>query len=48
MPELHGLRRSFAESVSVTLRYEGMAVYFVALVGFLTFYGLEHWALALT
>lgn len=42
MPETHGLHRSFAESVSVPLRYEGMAVYFVALIGFLTFYGLEH------
>ena len=42
MPELHGLRRSFAESVSMPLRYEGMSVYFLALIGFLTFYGLEH------
>jgi hypothetical protein len=28
-----------AESVSVPLRYEGMAVYFIALTGFLAFYG---------
>ena len=42
MPELHGARRAFVESVSTTLRYEGMAIYFVALLGFLLFYGLEH------
>jgi len=42
MPELHGARQSFAESVSVALRYEGMAIYFLALVGFLVFYGLDH------
>jgi len=42
MPELHGARRAFVESVSMTLRYEGMAIYFVALLGFLLFYGLEH------
>lgn len=42
MPELHGVRRAFAESVSAPLRYEGMAIYFLALVGFLVFYGLDH------
>lgn len=42
MPELHGARRAFVDSVSAPLRYEGMAIYFVALVGFLLFYGLEH------
>lgn len=42
MPELHDARRAFVESVSMTLRYEGMAIYFVALLGFLLFYGLEH------
>lgn len=42
MPELHSARSAFAESASVTLPYEGMAIYFVALVGFLTFYGLDH------
>lgn len=42
MPELHGARRAFVESVSMTLRYKGMAIYFVALLGFLLFYGLEH------
>jgi hypothetical protein len=42
MPELHGVRRAFAASVPMTLRYEGMAVYFFALVGFLMFYGLDH------
>jgi hypothetical protein len=42
MPELHGARQAFAESVSVALRYEGMGIYFLALVGFLVFYGLDH------
>jgi hypothetical protein len=42
MPEMHSARRAFAESATVTLRYEGMAIYFLALVGFLAFYGLDH------
>jgi hypothetical protein len=42
MPELHDVRRAFAQSVSVPLRFEGMAIYFLALVGFLVFYGLDH------
>jgi hypothetical protein len=42
MPELHDARRAFVDSVSTTLRYEGMAIYFIALLGFLLFYGLEH------
>lgn len=43
MPELHGARELFVESASetMTLRYEGMAIYFLALVGFLCFYGLD-------
>jgi hypothetical protein len=42
MPELHGIRTAFVESASVPLRHEGMAIYFVAMVGFLLFYGLDH------
>jgi len=42
MPELHSVRSAFVESVSMPLRYEGMAIYYVALVGFLVFYGLDH------
>jgi hypothetical protein len=42
MPELAGVRVALVESASVTLRYEGMAIYFVALAGFLLFYALEH------
>jgi len=42
MPELHDARRAFVTSVSVLLRYEGMVIYFVALTGFLVFYGLDH------
>jgi hypothetical protein len=33
LPELAGVRRSFTEAMPVLLRYEGMAIYFVALVG---------------
>jgi hypothetical protein len=42
LPELHGARETFTESTSLTLRYEGMGIYFVALLGFLVFYGLDH------
>ena len=42
MPELQGARLAFTETVGVELRYEGMAIYFVALLGFLAFYGLDH------
>ncbi|WP_027801482.1 hypothetical protein [Paraburkholderia dilworthii] len=42
MPELHGARTSFASSASAALRYEGMAVYLMALVGFLVSYGFLH------
>jgi hypothetical protein len=42
MPELHSARGAFAASASIPLRYEGMAIYFLALVGFLVFYGLDH------
>jgi len=44
MPELHGARSAFVESAaeSKILRFEGMAVYLVALIGFLTFYGVDH------
>jgi hypothetical protein len=42
MPELQGVRVAFASSVAVPLRFEGMAIYFVALVGFLLYYGLDH------
>jgi hypothetical protein len=42
MPELHGARTTFAESVSSPLPFEGMGTYFVALVGFLVYYALEH------
>ena len=43
MPELHEAREVLVEAAgeSLELRYEGMAVYLVALAGFLCFYGLE-------
>ena len=41
MPELCDARRSFTESVSIPLLYQGMAVYLVAMIGFLLFYGLH-------
>jgi hypothetical protein len=42
MPELNGARRAFAESTSLPLRYEGMSIFYVSLMGFLLFYGLDH------
>jgi hypothetical protein len=42
LPELHGAREKFVETASVELRYEGASIYFLALLGFLAFYGLDH------
>jgi hypothetical protein len=42
MPELNTARRTFAESSSLPLRYEGMSIFYVSLIGFLMFYGLDH------
>lgn len=42
LPELSEVRQQFVESVEAPLRFEGMAIYFLALVGFLVFYGLDH------
>src|SRR5580698_2303112 len=42
MPELHSVRRTFAESLVIPLPLEGMATYFPALIGLLAFYGVEH------
>lgn len=42
MPELHEARSTFVDSVSMTLRYEGMSIYFFSLLGFLAYYGLTH------
>jgi hypothetical protein len=42
MPELSGARIALVESVPATLRYEGKSIYFVALLGFLAFYALDH------
>jgi hypothetical protein len=41
MPELHGTRVAVMET-SKYLPLEGMAIYLLALVGFMCFYGLEH------
>jgi hypothetical protein len=43
MPELHGARELLVESASghAPLPFEGIAIYFLALVGFLCFYGLD-------
>jgi hypothetical protein len=42
MPELHIVRRAFTASISIRLWYEGIATHFLALLGFLAFYGLDH------
>lgn len=41
MPEMHSARASFVESVTLPLPHEGKAIYFLALIGFLGFYGLD-------
>jgi hypothetical protein len=43
MPELASARRGFTETIRERLPYQGMVVYFVALIGFLLFYGLDNW-----
>lgn len=42
MPEMQAVRHSFVASVGVPLRFEGMLIYYLSLVGFLVFYGLDH------
>lgn len=41
MPEMHAARAAFTESVALPLPHEGKAIYFLGLLGFLAFYGLE-------
>jgi len=41
MPELHAAREAFAGSVRIELQFEGMGIYYLAMVGFLTFYGID-------
>ena len=42
LPELHLARRDVVEAVNTPLPFEGAVIYFLALVGFLLFYGLDH------
>ena len=42
MPELQGARHAFKENVASAQHFEGIIVYFTALIGFLVFYGLEN------
>lgn len=42
IPELTAVRLGFVESIGSPLPFAGMAIYFVALMGFLSFYGLDH------
>jgi hypothetical protein len=42
MPELHIVRRALTASISIRLWYEGTVTHFLALLGFLAFYGLDH------
>jgi hypothetical protein len=43
MPELHEAREMLVEAASETIemKYEGISIYFVALIGFICFYGLD-------
>lgn len=42
MPELHSAREAMLDAASMPLRFEGLSIYIVALVGFIGFYGLDH------
>lgn len=42
LPELAGVRRVLTSAAPIELPHEGAAIYFVAMIGFLSFYGLEH------
>jgi len=42
LPELHLARMELVEAVKAPLPFEGAAIYFLALLGFLLFYGLDH------
>ena len=42
MPELSEARASVVEAAGAPLPFEGAIIFFLALVGFLAFYGLEH------
>lgn len=42
MPEISGARETFVASTSLPTRFEGMVVYVFALVGFISFYSLDH------
>ena len=42
LPELHGVRSVVTRESPIELPNEGAGIYFVAMIGFLSFYGLEH------
>ena len=42
LPELHSVRTVVTRESPVELPNEGAGIYFVAMIGFLAFYGLEH------
>ena len=42
LPELADARLTFASSTILPARFEGIAVYVLGLLGFIVFYGLEH------
>jgi hypothetical protein len=42
MPELNSARHAYSESTSLPMRYEGMFIFYISLIGFLLFYGLDH------
>lgn len=42
MPELAGAREVYAQSTKLPVIFRGMLVYFVAMIGFMVYYGLEN------
>ena len=42
MPEIAGAREAYAQSTKLPVLFRGMLVYFVSMVGFMVYYGLEN------
>jgi hypothetical protein len=42
MPEIAGAREAYAQSTKLPVVFRGMLVYFVSMVGFMVYYGLEN------
>jgi hypothetical protein len=41
MPEMATAREAYAKSATIPVFYRGMLIYFVAMIGFMVYYGLD-------